>query len=140
MNDDQRARFDALAAEAVDDLPEAFRAVLDEVPLVIIDEPTPDILRDMGYDPRDPEARRDLMGLHSGFAFTEESVERSGALPSQIHLFRRGIVEHLGGWEAIDEDPEGDDLLYEEIAVTLLHEIGHQMGLDEDDLERLGYD
>ncbi|MCC6285585.1 MAG: metallopeptidase family protein [Phycisphaerales bacterium] len=140
MTEAQRERFDTLAAEAVDDLPGTFRAVLDEVPLVIIDEPTPDILRDMGYDPRDPGASRDLMGLHSGFAYTEDTVERSGSLPSQIHLFRRGIIEHLGGWAALDSDPEGDDLLYEQIAVTLLHEIGHQMGLDEDDLERLGYD
>ncbi len=140
MNDRQREQFDALVQEAVDQLPEAFRAVLDAVPLVIEDAPTPEILRDLGMNPKSEEDARELMGLHSGTAFTEASVERSGELPSQIHLFRTGIVEHLGGWGAIEADLEGEDALFEEIMVTLLHEIGHQMGLDEDDLERLGYD
>ncbi|MBX3363695.1 MAG: metallopeptidase family protein [Phycisphaeraceae bacterium] len=140
MTESERAYFDELVHEAVEQLPEEFRALLDHVPLVVVDEPTSDILRDLGLDPRDEQEREELLGLHSGTAITEASVEHSGELPSQIHLFRRGIVTHLGGWEAIRADPEGQDALFEEIMVTLLHEIGHQMGLDEDDLTRLGYD
>lgn len=136
MNDAQRERFDALVHEAVGELPEDFAAVLDEMPLVVLDEPTPEMIRDLGGDEADA---RDLMGLHTGIATTERSIEESGSLPSQIHIFRKGIVESLGGWEAIDADEEGEEALYEEILITLLHEIGHQLGLDEDDLEKLGY-
>jgi predicted Zn-dependent protease with MMP-like domain len=49
-------------------------------------------------------------------------------------LFRVGILEQAGGWEA------GEDAIVEEIRITLLHEIGHQFGLDEEDLRRLGYE
>ena len=51
-----------------------------------------------------------------------------------IHLFRIGIMAEAGGEQATEED------LRREIRVTLLHEIGHHFGLDEDDLAELGYD
>ena len=61
-----------------------------------------------------------------------------------IHLFRRGIIEEAGGWEPWldDEGIEwgGADRVLEEIRITLLHEIGHHFGLEEDDLTALGYD
>jgi predicted Zn-dependent protease with MMP-like domain len=66
---------------------------------------------------------------------TEKSVEH-GDLPTVIHLFRRGIVSLAGGWE----QPNADDEVYEEVRVTLLHEIGHHFGLEEEDLEELGYE
>ena len=44
--------------------------------------------------------------------------------------------EFAGGWD----QPDADDIVYEEIVITLLHEIGHHFGLDEEDLARLGYD
>jgi predicted Zn-dependent protease with MMP-like domain len=82
----------------------------------------------------------ELCGLHTGVAFTERSVTSSGDLPSEIRLFREGILAEAGGWEEPGEDVDAvEDSIYEEIRITLLHEIGHQFGLDEDDLERLGY-
>ncbi len=140
MTEEQRAWFDALVDEAVGELPEGVLAVLDETPLVVLDEPTPEILRSVGIDPSESGAGASLFGLHSGIAITERSVTHSGELPSQIHIFRRGLVEHVGGWRRLERDASAVDELYEEIRVTLLHEIGHQMGLDEDDLEGLGYD
>ena len=56
-------------------------------------------------------------------------------MPSDIHLFRDGILDLVGGWDV----PDARQSLEEEIRITLLHEIGHQFGLDEDDLDRLGY-
>ena len=66
---------------------------------------------------------------------TERSVEHTLDLPEDIRLFRSGIVSLAGGWD----QEEADDVVYEEIMVTLLHEIGHHFGLDEEQLDELGY-
>jgi len=135
--DAERDRFDALVEEALGELPDALHALLAEVPLVVIDEPTDDMLRDMGLD---ADARDELCGLHTGVPDTERGIDDAMVLPGDIHLFRRGIIAHAGGWGRVDwDDRDGEDRVYEEILVTLLHEIGHQFGLDEDDLDRLGY-
>jgi predicted Zn-dependent protease with MMP-like domain len=145
-------RFDALVEEVLEELPSALRDLLEEVALVVEDVPGPELLRGVEGGPiEDPT---ELCGLHSGRAFTEESVEHSGEPPSTIYLFREGIVAMAGGWgsgpqgpmtpgvvgDAAEAGPTADDLVYEEIWVTLLHEIGHQFGLSEEDLERLGYE
>lgn len=136
MTSKERDRFDALLGEVIDQLPPAIRELIDQVPVIVLDRPTVTMLRDLGIDPSDEEEARSLCGLHSGTADTERSVEHSGHMPSHIHLFREGIVGLVGGWDV----PDADDELWEEIMVTLLHEIGHQFGLDEEDLERLGYE
>jgi predicted Zn-dependent protease with MMP-like domain len=127
-------RFDDLVGEAIDELPDEIRSWLDEVPVVVLDRPTPQMLRDLGVDPADEEEAGTICGLHSGVALTERSVDR-GDLPSVIHIFREGIVNLAGGWD----QPEADDEVFSEIWITLLHEIGHHFGLDEEDLEELGY-
>lgn len=130
ISEAERDRFDALFERVAAALPPRVAALLEEVPVVLDDAPDPDLLDEMGES---DEA--DLLGLHTGTPFTEQSVE-SPDLSSEIRLFRVGIIEHAGGWEGAD----ADDRIAEEIRITLLHEIGHQFGLDEDDLERLGYD
>jgi predicted Zn-dependent protease with MMP-like domain len=150
ISDTERDRFDGLVDEAVEALPPAIRRLLDEVPLIVIDEPTGEMLRDLGIDPGDHDARGELCGLHSGTPYTDPAFDAPPTLPGTIHVFRRGIVTQAGGWGAtrddglVFEDGEADDRppddrVYEEIMITILHEIGHQFGLDEDDLERLGY-
>lgn len=136
MNQHHRDRFDRLLEEVLAGLPAALRSLLDEVPVIVLDRPTPEILRSLGIDPSDDDEAGSLCGLHTGTANTEKSVEHSGDLPSDIHLFRDGIVDLAGGW---DQD-DADGWVAEEIQITLLHEIGHQFGLDEDDLEELGYE
>lgn len=136
MSPQHRDRFDALLEEVIDQLPNAIRELIDQVPVIVLDRPTAAMLRDLGIDPADEEGAASLCGLHSGTADTERSVEHSGLMPSNIHLFREGIVELAGGWNA----ERADDEIWEEIMVTLLHEVGHQFGLDEDDLEKLGYE
>lgn len=140
LGDGERGRFDGLLEEALGELPEALHALLAEVPLIVIDEPDEEMLRDLGMDPSDPVAREELCGLHTGIPDTERGVDPPIELPGDIHLFRRGIIAQAGGWGRVEwDDRPGDDRVYEEIMVTLLHEIGHQFGLDEDDLDRLGY-
>lgn len=126
----ERERFDALLDEQVAALPPHLADLLEEAPLIVDDRPTPEMLAELDMDGEPPES---LCGLYSGIALTERSVEPGGDLPETIHLFRSGILAHAGGFEA------GDDAVRREIRITLLHEIGHHFGLDEDDLERLGY-
>jgi predicted Zn-dependent protease with MMP-like domain len=143
MEKAERDRFDAILEEVLEDLPEDVRRLLDEVPVIVEDEPSPELLRQLaaeaGEDPADwtPDS---LCGLHTGIAFTEQSIEGAPQPTSDIRLFRLGIISEAGGWEEGDEDPDdAEDAVYEQIRITLLHEIGHQFGLDEDDLEELGY-
>jgi predicted Zn-dependent protease with MMP-like domain len=132
----QRDRFDSLLEEALDALPEPVRELLDQVPLVVEDRPSRELLDDLAADGVLAAGEEDLCGLHTGIALTERSVEHSGHMPDRIQVFRQGIVSTAGGWN----QPDADDAVYEEIMITLLHEIGHHFGLDEEDLAELGYD
>lgn len=133
MTEAERDRFDAMLESVLGALPEPIHGLLDEVPVIVLDEPDGPLLRDLGVPEWAwAEEAGLLCGLHSGVSNLDRSVEISGELPEQIHLFRRGIVNAAGGWA-------DEGLLIEEIRITLLHEIGHHFGLDEDDLENLGY-
>jgi predicted Zn-dependent protease with MMP-like domain len=134
MTPAERREFDALLESLLDLLPPNLQRVLEEVPVVVLDRPTTAMLRSLGV-PRDlwKEEAQTLCGLHTGTMLTERSIEHSAELPEDIHLFRDGIVEAAGGWE------QGAERVREEIRITLLHEIGHHFGLDEDDLDKLGY-
>lgn len=142
LSDAERERFDGLVEEAVGALPAGVRGLLEEVPLIVEDEPDDGLLGELarawgeedGASFRE-EAREELCGLHSGLMITERSVEHGVELPEEIRVFRRGVIAQAGGWDG----PEGEEGVYGEVWVTLLHEIGHHFGLDEDDLERLGY-
>lgn len=127
MNDRDRDRFDELVDHAIGTLPPRYAALLDEIPVIVLDLPTPEMLADLAMR---PDEATNLCGLHTGVAFTERSIEVDGTLPTQVHLFREGILAAAGGWRG---------RLAEEIRITLLHELGHQMGLEEDDLDDLGY-
>lgn len=137
MTDDERERFDALLEEVIESLPRGIGRLLDEISVVVLDEPTEKMARELEEEGVIAEGEAgELCGLHTGTALTERSVDDQARLPDQIHLFRRGIIATAGGWD----QPDADDAVYEEIGVTLLHEIGHHFGLDEDDLAELGYD
>ncbi|MFO0894563.1 MAG: metallopeptidase family protein [Phycisphaerales bacterium] len=135
----ERERFDAILEEVIEALPERLQSFLEEMPVVVDDAPSRRLLREMGLDPEDD----DLCGLHSGIPLTERSVGDSPRVPDRIQIFRRGIIDEAGGWEPWTDDDGtelgGDGRVRHEIRITLLHEIGHHFGLDEGDLERLGY-
>lgn len=133
MNEAERDRFDAILDRVLAALPDAILDLLDEVPLIVLDEPTEGILESLGVPPEErAEEAALLCGLHSGWSMLERSVEVSGDLPTQLHLFRRGTLHAAGGWD--DERS-----VAEQIRITVLHEIGHHFGLEEDDLDNLGY-
>ena len=131
MNSADRDRFDRLLEEVLATLPPRLHELIEEAPLIVEDRPSPELLEELGMDPEDDDDL--LCGLHSGTPLTERSVEYGDDLPETIHLFREGIVAHAGGWARVES-------VRREIRITVLHEIGHHFGLDEDDLAELGYE
>lgn len=121
--------FDGILEEVMESLPGEVRELLDEVAIIVEDEPSPEILREMGIDPG--EIDPDLCGLHSGTPLSERSVAESQTMPDCIHIFR-GPIRRLAG--------KSRRALAREIRITLLHEIGHHFGMTEEDMERLGYE
>ena len=109
-----RRSFDEHVRAALDLLPPQIAAALDNVAVVVEEE-----------HPDDP----DLYGLYEGIPLPERG-DMAGALPDRITIFRRPLQE--------DFDDPGE--LEEEIRVTVLHELGHYFGLDEDRLAELGYE
>ena len=109
-----RAEFEELVAEAIDDVPEPFASALHEV-AVVVEERAP---RDMGP----------LYGLYVGYPLVDGPMP-SGALPPRIAVYMRPLLDHCA---------DADEVV-EQVRITVLHELGHHLGMDEDDLDRLGY-
>lgn len=140
MTEQDRQRFDALFERVMKGLPMSVRELFDDAPLILEDRPTKGILRDFGLDPQDDT----LCGLYSGTPMTDRGLEGPPLSPDHIYIFREGIVQQAGGWEmTIDGDGNpmgGENEIAEEIRITVLHELGHHFGLDEEDLLEMGYD
>lgn len=134
LNPAQRRIFDDLLDRLVVELPEHIHALLEEVPLIVEDEPSDLLMEELEMDRRTSE----LCGLHWGVPITQRSVEHGHRLPDRMMLFR-GPITRLAGYRQSRRGPANTDSLERQIKITLLHEIGHHFGLDEDDLTRLGY-
>ncbi len=119
-----KAQFARFVEEAVQELPPRFAELVEEVPIEILDAPTPQLLAEVGV----PKGSV-LLGLYRGRPRTHRHVSDNGTLPDVILIFQGTI-------EAVCADEEE---LRHRVRTTVLHEIGHHFGLDEDDLERLGY-
>lgn len=133
---EQRDLFDNILEAQIEALPLEAAEVVALSGVVAEDEPSDEVLASMGMTWAEG---RDLCGMHFGVAHTERSVEDTGELPSQIMLFRGPIIR-LAGYRVSEGQEINRDALIQQIHITLLHEIGHQFGLDEDDLTELGYD
>jgi len=116
--------FEALVDEALATIPMPFAAALDEVAVVIADEPTRDQLLEEGLDPDEA-----LYGLYEGVPRTEYGAG-GVPVPSRILLFRLPLEEDF---------PDPDDLA-DEVWVTVVHELAHHLGIDDDRLAELGVD
>ena len=100
---------------ALDSLPPELRKAMTNVEIVVEEE-----------NAEDP----DLYGLYLGIPLTERDTGYTGVLPDKIAIYRRPLVEEFG------DDPE---VLEDEIRITVLHEIAHHFGVDEDRLTELGW-
>jgi predicted Zn-dependent protease with MMP-like domain len=119
-----KAAFGKLVERALAELPEPFATHLEEVPVEIRARPTVKQLKRLGLD-----EDHLLLGLYDGLPLTERSVEHSGVRPAVIYLFQ----------EDIELASDSEAQLVQQVRTTVLHEIGHHFGMDEDDLDKLGY-
>ncbi len=129
MTPELRSYFDEQMDQVMADMPERVHQLLDEVPLIVEDYPSDEVLRKMRVRRRDA-----LCGLYTGIPLTDRSVWHSGVLSDVVHIYREGILRlarHRGHYN--------DEELRRQIRITILHELGHHHGLDEDDLSELGY-
>jgi predicted Zn-dependent protease with MMP-like domain len=116
--------FSELVEIALAAIPEPFASALSEVAVVIADQPTADQLRENDLEPDDT-----LYGLYEGVPRTEWGADWA-MVPNRITLFRLPLEEDFA-------DP--DDLA-DEVWVTVVHELAHHMGIDDERLEELGVD
>jgi predicted Zn-dependent protease with MMP-like domain len=120
----ERAAFEAVVAEALDDIPAEFARYLENVVVVTADEPSAELLRELGLDPR----RDTLYGLYQGTPLPRRPHDFA-ALPDRITIFAGPLGRDY---------PRASDLRGQ-IRKTVVHEIAHFFGLDERRVRRLGF-
>lgn len=108
------ARFEELVSDALDLIPPELAAAIDNV-VVLVE----------GRHPEEPE----LLGLYEGIALTERDSTYAGALPDTITIYRDSLLQIC----------DTDDDVVEEVAITVIHEIAHHFGIDDDRLHELGW-
>jgi predicted Zn-dependent protease with MMP-like domain len=129
----RRQRFVRLVARALDDLPLEVAAMLDNVEVIVEDEPTDEQLTlGRGYPEWPEEGDRrggeTLFGLYEGVPLTRRGGDYHLVLPDRITIFR-------GPLERACASPQR---IAREVRITVMHELGHHLGLDEDRLIDLG--
>lgn len=118
-----RNRFEKLVQQAIEELPEEFREKLENVAVIVEDNPSEELLERMEIPPDDT-----LLGLYEGTPLPERGVE-APLYPDRIWIFK----------QPIEEECDSEEDIKEEIKTTIVHEVAHFFGLDDDYLEDLGY-
>jgi predicted Zn-dependent protease with MMP-like domain len=112
--------FEGLVRRAVRNLPSAYRRLLDNIAVVVEEEPSRDVLDEMELESED-----DLLGLYTGTARGEESFfDPAGHLPARVIVYRGPILRLCRTKEEV----------IQEVRDTVAHEIGHHFGLDDDEM------
>jgi predicted Zn-dependent protease with MMP-like domain len=109
-------RFEELVGDALDEVPQELLKLLDNVVILVADEP--------------PPGEGDLLGLYEGHALTERGWDYAGVLPDRITIYRNPTLRIC--------DTEDD--VVEEVAVTVVHELAHHFGISDERLHELGWD
>ena len=110
-----REEFERLVETALDDIPAEIAELIRNVVVLVEDDAPPD----------DP----DLLGLYDGVALTERYGEPGMQLPDRILVFRRPLLGFC----------DDEEQLVEEVRITVVHEVAHHFGIDDDRLHDLGY-
>jgi predicted Zn-dependent protease with MMP-like domain len=109
-----RQRFEELVGDALDLIPNEFATAMDNVVILVEDR-----------DQENPT----LLGLYHGVALTERTSTYGGVLPDRITIYREAILDICHSEEDV----------VEEVAITVVHEIAHHFGIDDDRLHELGW-
>ena len=118
------ADFDRAVEQALAAVPAEFQAYLHNVAIEVRGRPDAALMRE-------EEIPEDVLGFYIGIPLEEKGADLGAVpLPDRILIFRDNLCEMCESWEE----------LVDEIRITVLHEIGHHFGLDEDRLEELGYE
>ena len=117
--------FQELVDQALESLPEAFGPFMENLSVEVQPFPSRDLMRERKV--KGP--RTLLLGLYHGVPLTQKSVSAPFDWPEQIFIFQRNI-------EAVCDSREE---IVTQVRQTVLHEVGHHFGMDEDDLRKLGY-
>lgn len=111
--------FSNVAEKAFEEIPEHIRSKLENLPIVVHDYPSEDLIRE-GIDPR-------TLGLITGIPYSQKAGD-SGVALDCVQLYQRNIERLATSREEVED----------EIRITVLHETGHYFGLDDDDLDDIG--
>ncbi len=121
----RRKDFDKAVQRAIRRIPHEIRQHLDNVLISVQESPSPEILEAMGLPPDEP-----LLGLYQGASLLERSAVYPPLYPDTIFIFQKPLEEMC---ETIGE-------LEEQIEITVVHEVAHFIGIDEERLIELGYE
>ena len=109
------ARFDELVDAALAEVPDKLFDLVENCALLIEEEPPPDLVG--------------TLGLYEGTPLSERDSQYSGVLPDRIYIFKGPLLRMV----------RSESELIEEVRITVLHEIGHFFGIEDDELHDLGY-
>lgn len=126
-------RFEAMVEDAIDSIPDRFFDELENVVFAVEDEPSEEQLAGADEDNSVREGD-ELLGLYDGTPMTErDSYYGTGELPDVITIFR-GPHERCFG-----DGSDAEAAIAEEVRRTVIHEVGHYFGNDDETLEAMGY-
>lgn len=125
----ERELFDREFAEALRTLPPPARKLLQTIPVAVDDYPSPEIQAEMEVD------EDELFGLYTGTPEIERSFDQAGSVSDVIHIYRLALLRDAAERKGTIDVRR----LREQIKVTILHELGHYHGFDDDHLDGLGY-
>ncbi len=112
--------FAALVQRAIADLPPAYAKLMETIAVVVEEEPSQEVLDDLELDSAD-----DLLGLYQGQSLATESFfEAGGTAPAKISIYRGPILRQC----------ESEEDIVQEVYDTVVHELGHHVGLDDEDM------
>lgn len=117
------SEFEQLVVDVLDSLPEDLLNVLDNVDVVIEPHPTAEQLKRMGI------TNGSLFGLYEGIPLTMRDGGYSIVAPDKITIFQR----------VIEQTCDSNEEVAEQVRTTVIHEVAHHFGIDEDKLDELGW-
>jgi len=117
-----RQKFEHLVAEAITLIPTRFRREMQNIAVVVEDEPSAELLEEMEIEPPDS-----LYGLYQGTPLPERTWGFGNNLPDRITIYQ----------QPIEEDCDDEDEMRAVIGETLIHEVGHYFGMSEEQIEEI---